>query len=376
MTTASNEMNSGASLDLLVIADWLPPDFGAVGQYALQQATDAARRGLHVCLLGLSTRPSQREVTFVGSGSLEIIRIRRKPYDKASVMQRALWTLSSNVLLSFRSIPLMRRARRIVFTGSPPYLVHFLAPFKFLTMGEMRYRIADFHPECLMATMNHRPWALQMLESLTWFWRRRVDVLEIVSEDQRPLLLRNGVSPYRIELRRDTSPVSFEGIAPAQVPANLMGKFVILYSGNWGVAHDAKTFLDALEQLAPIERSRIGLWLNAVGNRANEVEAKARELGIAVAHTAPCPLEHLGSILLAADLHLVTLADSFVGLVLPSKIYACIDSGRPILFIGSDQSDVHFLASEALGPDRYRRAGVGQSAEVVASIRSHLPGRT
>jgi hypothetical protein len=43
----------------------------------------------------------------------------------------------------------------------------------------------------------------------------------------------------------------------------------------------------------------------------------------------------------------VTLKDAFVGYVMPSKIYACIDSGRPTLFVGSADSDVDLLARSA-----------------------------
>ncbi len=43
----------------------------------------------------------------------------------------------------------------------------------------------------------------------------------------------------------------------------------------------------------------------------------------------------------------MTLEDAFVGFVLPSKIYACVDSGRPVLFVGSADSDVDLLARPA-----------------------------
>ena len=43
----------------------------------------------------------------------------------------------------------------------------------------------------------------------------------------------------------------------------------------------------------------------------------------------------------------MTLKDGFVGYVMPSKIYACIESGRPTLFVGSADSDVDLLAHTA-----------------------------
>jgi hypothetical protein len=48
-----------------------------------------------------------------------------------------------------------------------------------------------------------------------------------------------------------------------------------------------------------------------------------------------------------------------VSYVLPSKIQACIESGKRILYVGSLNSDVHLLANAALPPDRYQRVDVG-----------------
>ena len=63
-------------------------------------------------------------------------------------------------------------------------------------------------------------------------------------------------------------------------------------------------------------------------------------------------------LLLAADVHLITLRDPFVGYVLPSKVHACIESGKRILFIGSPSSDVHLLAN----------AGAAVRTDTIASM--------
>jgi hypothetical protein len=48
-----------------------------------------------------------------------------------------------------------------------------------------------------------------------------------------------------------------------------------------------------------------------------------------------------------------------VGYVVPSKIHACIESGKRILFVGSESSDVYLLARQALPSLRYYRVDVG-----------------
>jgi hypothetical protein len=136
------------------------------------------------------------------------------------------------------------------------------------------------------------------------------------------------------------------------------GSGVILYSGNWGVAHDDHTFIQAYAEY--LQQSKLGLrfWLNATGAKADRVERELRSRGVPFYRSSLVPLEDLPRLLLAADVHLITLRDPFVGYVLPSKVHACIESGKRILFVGSEKSDVHLLAS-ALPSDKYRRVDVG-----------------
>ena len=134
---------------------------------------------------------------------------------------------------------------------------------------------------------------------------------------------------------------------------------VILYSGNWGVAYDDATFIEAYSEYFRQSRSGLKFWLNAVGAKADRVEKELRHRGSFVYRTRPVPLAELPQLLIAADVHLITLRDAFVGYVLPSKVYACIESGKRIIFVGSESSDVHLLASAALTPSNYRRVEVG-----------------
>ncbi|HET7113388.1 MAG TPA: hypothetical protein VFI57_07075, partial [Pyrinomonadaceae bacterium] len=57
------------------------------------------------------------------------------------------------------------------------------------------------------------------------------------------------------------------------------------------------------------------------------------------------PLDELSSSLSAADLHVVVMGESFVGIVHPCKIYNIMSVGAPTLYIGPDPSHITDLAS-------------------------------
>ena len=54
----------------MIIADWLPPDFGAVGQYMQMRARALAERGHDVTLIGLSSADGSVRHRSGGRGGL------------------------------------------------------------------------------------------------------------------------------------------------------------------------------------------------------------------------------------------------------------------------------------------------------------------
>jgi hypothetical protein len=347
---------------LVYICDWLPPDFGAVGQYAVLFARQWAREGWDVTLVGLTSGKSCCQAAEpIGDGSLEVLRIHRRTYKKQKFASRLVWTVASNILLLGVAFRAMRRADTVLFTGSPPLMVHFIAPLNFLLRKRLIYRITDFHPECLIAERGSSGHVLRLLLRLTQFWRRRIDTFEVLGIDQARRLENCGIPEGRIRLKRDPSPVPLaQGLIPLPLPEELRGgSGVILYSGNWGVAHDENTFIEAYTQYSYQSRDGLRFWLNATGAKADRVERELRSRGVPVYRSSLVPLDDLPRLLLAADVHLVTLCNPFVGYVLPSKIHACIESGKRILFVGSRESDVHLLASRALPSGRYCRVDTG-----------------
>jgi hypothetical protein len=333
---------------LVIIADWLPPDFGAVGQYMQLRAQALAERGHDVTLVGLSTAASSTRHEVRGEGALTEIRLQARPVPRGSLVGRMVWTAATNVRLLAAVFARLRAADGILFTGSPPLLIHFLAPLKPLWRGRLIYRITDFHPECLIAARSRPSAVLNALLALTNFWRRRIDGFEALGEDQVRRLAATGVSTERISLVRDGSPVTFAAGGDGLVlPDDLRGECVLLYAGNYGIAHEVETVAQGYELHRRQGSGRVRLWLSATGAGADELAARFEKSGLPFHRSPPVPLEKLAALLRAPAAHLVTLKDAFVGFVLPSKIYACVDSGRPVLFVGSAESDVDLIARSA-----------------------------
>jgi hypothetical protein len=369
---AKSPFDASSERRIVIIADWLPPDFGAVGQYMQMRARALAQRGHDVTLLGLSSSGASAVREPIGPGMLEEIRLRARPVPRASLAGRLLWTIWTDLRLVFGAFAKLRSADGILFTGSPPFLIHLLAPLKGLWKGRLVYRITDFHPECLIAAQDRPSFMLRRLLALTNLWRRSIDRFEVLGLDQLRRLRATGVPEERITLVRDGSPVTFEAdIVAEPKPPDLAGYRVLLYSGNYGIAHEVETVAAGYELHQRRGTGRVRLWLSAAGAGADALEGIFRTKGLPFHRSKPVPLERLPGLLKAADGHLITLKDAFVGFVMPSKIYACIASQRPIIFVGSAESDVELLARPSEAVVGYWRVDVGDP-EGFAQALEHL----
>ena len=280
----------------------------------------------------------------------------------------------SNVLLLGAALQAMRRAdSRALYRQSAAdaafYCTAQSAAQEAAHLQDHRFPSGVLHRR----TWKQRRLFLRLLLRLTRFWRRRVDRFEVLGLDQARRLAESGIQEERIRLKRDPSPVAFQpGLLPLSLPNELRGEAgVILYSGNWGVAHDENTFIEAYSQYIQQSKNGLRFWLNATGAKADRVERELRARGTPIYRSRLVPLEDLPRLLLAADVHLITLRDPFVGYVMPSKIYSCIEFRKTNPICGSASSDVHLVAKSALSADRYLRVDVGDVKGIGGSATCH-----
>ena len=123
---------------------------------------------------------------------------------------------------------------------------------------------------------------------------------------------------------------------------------ILLYSGNMGLGHRFAEFLEAARRLG-----RSGPAWIFVGSGPRRAEV----VGFATAHPEArlqllpyVPAEELGASLCAAEIHLMSLERGWEGLLVPSKLQAAFSVGRPVLFVGPEESEVgHWITQSGGG---------------------------
>lgn len=117
------------------------------------------------------------------------------------------------------------------------------------------------------------------------------------------------------------------------------GKFVFAYWGNMGRAHEFRTVIDAAEKL--MGESRLLFLFIGDGPEKIRTEAEFKRRGLNNVLFKPYqPYPLFSESLCIADLQFVSLKPELEGCVLPSKFYAVLAAGRPVIYIGDPEGDI------------------------------------
>jgi colanic acid biosynthesis glycosyl transferase WcaI len=108
------------------------------------------------------------------------------------------------------------------------------------------------------------------------------------------------------------------------------GESVILYSGNMGHSHAVDVVIEAARLMS--KRPKVRFVLVGEGTQKPRLEQRARDLALGNVLFMPLqPRERLPEVMAAADISLVPLRRGLSTASLPSKIYAIMASGRPMV---------------------------------------------
>ncbi|MDB4442855.1 glycosyltransferase family 4 protein [bacterium] len=126
----------------------------------------------------------------------------------------------------------------------------------------------------------------------------------------------------------------------------LKNKFIVQYSGNMGITHDMETIIQAAAALK--DDDEIHFLLIGGGGKLEKVKRMALDYELQNISFLPYqPRENLRYSLSASDVSLISLESAANGLSVPSKLYGIMASGRPIIAIVSESSEVAIAIKEA-----------------------------
>jgi glycosyltransferase involved in cell wall biosynthesis len=189
----------------------------------------------------------------------------------------------------------------------------------------------DVYPDIAvdLDVLGARSWIARLVGVCLDASRRNADGVIALSETMRDRLVRRGIPAERVHVAENWA--DGQEIQPQPFPA--WHPLRILYSGNFGLAHDAATILGAMERFGADERLHFAFA--GSGSQALVVFPFCEARAISnVSFDGYCLRRELSKSLGSCHIGLVTQKPATVGSIVPSKTYGIMAAGRPVLYIG------------------------------------------
>lgn len=351
---------------LLVINQYFPPDTAA-SAYILGELTEdlGVDHSVHV----VAGRPSYT----AGAGSfqpkgVQVSRVPSTSFDRGRLLGRAINYLTFLVSGAFRTVT-ARRPDAVVAMTDPP-LAGLLG-----VLGGMVHRrpfvllCHDVYPDIAIALGVLRPgltarlW--KVLNVLIWRYASRIVV---VGRDMAEKLEAEGVPPARITYIPTWS-LDFEiddaELRRARDAAGWRNRFVVMHSGNQGLAQNIEILGDLARHLAEERDIEIVVLGDGAGLRHLKERARVEPL-TNLTFLAHRPRQDAQLLMSAADLHVVSLAPGLWGCAAPSKTYGIMAAGRPFVAAVDAGSEPDRIAREH---DCGRRVPAGDGKALAEAVR-------
>ncbi|MEM6731949.1 MAG: hypothetical protein AAF658_10360, partial [Myxococcota bacterium] len=144
----------------------------------------------------------------------------------------------------------------------------------------------------------------------------------------------------------------------------------LLYSGTFGRAHTASLSLEVMRRL---RSSSVHMTWAVRGNGLDRLRALISEDDTNVSLAAPCDRETLSDRLASADVHVVTMRDTWTGISVPSKFTGALAVGRPVLFEGpADASVAEWIREHNVGWTLSSQRDVDPIAQELLSLSTDI----
>ena len=337
----------GDAPSILFINQHYWPDFASTAQHLTDLAEHLAAEGIDVhvlCSRGHYLSGSMDVPAEETRNGVHIYRVRATAFGRDTIFGRL--TDYASFYTSTLARLLTGPSYDYVVTLTTPPLLPLVGTVARLLRGQ-DYGIwsMDLHPDAEVAAGMLRRGGLpaRLLHALNNAGYRNADFVVDLGPHMKDRLREKGVADERLHTipvwskKGEIDPVPHEE-NPLRTELGLDDKFVVMYSGNAGLAHRFDEVLAVMEQLdghPDIEFLFVG-----EGPRKERIEVFADEHDLSNFRYLPYfPREELKHSIPMADVHLLTLRQEMAGIAVPGKLYGIMAAGRPVLMVGPEASE-------------------------------------
>ena len=366
---------------LLIYAHYYYPDVASTGQILTELAEGILNtfKVTVICVVPSYTGKIDEEYKakkyyFECINGVDVIRIRVPEFSKENKKSRVKNILS----YFFGALNATFKAKYVDYVFSisqPPILGGLLGVWgKWMKRAKFIYNIQDFNPEQVLAVGYSKNKAItSLMMALDKFSCKRSNLIITVGRDlvetvnkrfkgknvPKTVMINNWIDEKEIYPLPDTE----EHVVAFKKKYGLENKFIIMYSGNIGLYYDLENIIKAIEKFTPGTKAQDGREVAFVfvgsGSVLNKLENYVNDHEMANVIFIPYQdKKELIYSLNSADVHWCINAKGIKGVSCPSKAYGIMASGKPMIGVLEEGSEIRCIIEEAdcgicVNPENY-----------------------
>lgn len=329
---------------LWIVTEFFYPDETATA-YILTNIANCLSEKYDIHVLAgpiMSDIPSVSHV----DGRITIHRGRWLRLGKEKLLPRAISFIIMTTVLSIKLLCRSRRGDKVMIATNPASLHPIVSLLKKMKGFELVVLTHDLFPENTIPAGIFKSKKSVLYGLLMRVYDQsyaRADKIIVIGRDMKELMeakIRRFGSLAKIRVISNWADLDIIH-AESDVPDN---QIVIQYAGNIGRVQGLKWFLDVFRKVKD-EGVEFSIW--GKGVLATEITHYAETNHIRhVKVNGPFTRSEENGIIRQCDLCLISLAEGMYGLGVPSKAYNIMAAGKPVLYVGPENSELWRVVME------------------------------
>lgn len=369
-------------MNILIVSQCFWPDTVSVAQHLGELCIELTKKGHNVKIITSRFSYEDKSIiypkieTYYG---IQIKRLNHTSFGKKNLIGRAIDFISFNISTLIPLLKVNPAKINVIIAMPPPPLLPFICSLIAKLKGIPHlYWAMDLQPELSYATgiLKKKSIAGKILNKLTYYTIQNSEIIVSLDNDMKNYLNKKGgvnkniiVSPVWPVMENYYNGNRLSN--PFRIANRFGNKLVIMYSGNYGDAHPVDTLLEAAYKLR--KNNSILIVFIGGGTQYLKVKRYRTELGCSNIIQLPYqPKENIHISLAAADFHVVVLNKRTIGFTHPNKIYGAMYVGRPIIFIGSENSFIGEILKDNQGNLSFSEEQSSELADAINESSNNL----
>lgn len=365
-------MNNDNKKNMLIYAHYYIPDVASTGQI-IKELAEGMRDKFNITIIcvvpsytgTIEEKYKTQKYYKENINGVNIIRIRVPEFTKSNKKSR----IKNVISYFFGAISATFKVGKqdYVFSISqPPILGGLLGVIgKWIKHAKFIYNIQDFNPEQTMAVgYSNNKIITKIMMKLDKFSCKKSNLIITVGRDlvetinkrfnykkvPKTVLINNWINEKEIYPLEDNN----EKVEKFKKNYNLENKFVIMYSGNIGLYYDLENIFKVIKKIKPgtktIDNKEVIFAFIGAGTILEKLK-EYKEIN-KMDNVIFIPYQDKKDLIYslnAADVHWCVNAKGIKGVSCPSKYYGIAATGKPVLGVLEENSEIRLIIEETKG---------------------------